>query len=855
MYDEYIYVDATWELIGNTYVDLTPYYTKEEVEIVIDNKILEERLIRENAEYVLQANINNLEKKVNSEITQIKQKNLNQDNSISTLETNLQNEITRATNKENELSSRCDGYDSHISNKNNPHNVTKTQIGLNNVENLPIDNTPTLNSENYVKSGGVFNALENKVDKIEGKGLSDENFTYEEKTKLSNLKNYDDTEIVNKVNKNTSAINILNSDSTVNGSVDNKIKNALLDVSGLQFNVVEELPTVGENGIIYFVLNNSVNEGKNYYDEYIWVNNEFELLGQTVTEIDLSNYHTKAEISALLSSKANRDNSAYRYVIANSCGTIIYARITLKKYTQMLTSCYSTKILFSAGLVDSNGAISNCIPLYYNGYGIQGWYSTVYTDKTRPFTLYLKILTCSDVEIISSNEITVERSTTDFLATDFPNVAYKTISNFTRQLKDDDFNSFATKTSVSDAEANAKDLANATGVLAVDKGGTGKTTAIDASNMFLNALTTGVSTPEDNDYYISQYVGGERNTFHRRPVSALWTYIKNKISSVLGLTSTSYSGKAKTAGTADTAKALSATYIKELSINGKIITYIEGDGTVGTLTTKDTTYSHATQSTPGLMSSTDKIKLDGIESGANKIIVDTALSSTSTNPVQNKIINTALSNKAASSHTHPQYSNAVYICSTGAEVEEKTLTIDGFSLVKGACITVHFENNATTQYVKLNVNGTGAKYIYSINYNGTLSLLKYRQGYWKGQGTLTYQIWQSYTTLTLYYNGSGWVIVGNPLLANYQKENSYCYRVYADGTVEQWSNYAVDRATYVQLPVPYTSDKTYNIQLTLTSTSASYGMWAGLGYRYKTKNDFYISGESGVPMEFRTIGY
>ena len=197
--------------------------------------------------------------------------------------------------------------------------------------------------------------------------------------------------------------------------------------------------------------------------------------------------------------------------------------------------------------------------MYYNGYGIQGWYSTVYTDKTRPFTLYLKILTCSDVEIISSNEITVERSTTDFLATDFPNVAYKTISNFTRQLKDDDFNSFATKTSVSDAEANAKDLANATGVLAVDKGGTGKTTAIDASNMFLNALTTGVSTPEDNDYYISQYVGGERNTFHRRPVSALWTYIKNKISSVLGLTSTSYSGKAKTAGTADTAKALSAT--------------------------------------------------------------------------------------------------------------------------------------------------------------------------------------------------------------------------------------------------------------------------------------------------------
>lgn len=305
VYDEYIYVDATWELIGNTYVDLTPYYTKEEVEIVIDNKILEERLIRENAEFTLQNNIDALEQKTDSEITQIKQINLNQDNSISTLETNLQNEITRATNKENELSDRSDNFDLHIENNENPHNVTKTQIGLSDVENLPIDDAPTLNSENYIKSGGVFNALENKVDKIEGKGLSDENFTYAEKTKLSNLENYDDTEIANNVNLNTSAISILNSDSTVDGSVDNKIKNAILDVSGLQFNVVEELPITGENRIIYFVLNTSINEGKNYYDEYIWINNKFELLGQTVTEIDLSNYHTKAEISALLSTKVS----------------------------------------------------------------------------------------------------------------------------------------------------------------------------------------------------------------------------------------------------------------------------------------------------------------------------------------------------------------------------------------------------------------------------------------------------------------------------------------------------------------------------------------------------------------------
>ena len=40
---------------------------------------------------------------------------------------------------------------------------------------------------------------------------------------------------------------------------------------------------------------------------------------------------------------------------------------------------------------------------------------------------------------------------------------------------------------------------------------------------------------------------------------------------------------------------------------------------------------------------TEKNKLANIESGANKTVVDTALSSTSTNPVQNKVINTKLS--------------------------------------------------------------------------------------------------------------------------------------------------------------------------------------------------------------------
>jgi hypothetical protein len=54
----------------------------------------------------------------------------------------------------------------------------------------------------------------------------------------------------------------------------------------------------------------------------------------------------------------------------------------------------------------------------------------------------------------------------------------------------------------------------------------------------------------------------------------------------------------------------------------------------------------ATQSTPGYMSAADKVKLDGIAEGANKTVADAALDAASTNPVQNKAVKAALDTKA-----------------------------------------------------------------------------------------------------------------------------------------------------------------------------------------------------------------
>lgn len=54
--------------------------------------------------------------------------------------------------------------------------------------------------------------------------------------------------------------------------------------------------------------------------------------------------------------------------------------------------------------------------------------------------------------------------------------------------------------------------------------------------------------------------------------------------------------------------------------------------------TQDTTYGLATTSSSGLMSYSDKSKLNGIASGANKTVVDNALSQGSANPVANSAI-------------------------------------------------------------------------------------------------------------------------------------------------------------------------------------------------------------------------
>ena len=59
--------------------------------------------------------------------------------------------------------------------------------------------TTTISLTEYYKKSEVDNLLNNKVDKIEGKGLSTEDFTTELKNRLNSLENYDDTALTARV--------------------------------------------------------------------------------------------------------------------------------------------------------------------------------------------------------------------------------------------------------------------------------------------------------------------------------------------------------------------------------------------------------------------------------------------------------------------------------------------------------------------------------------------------------------------------------------------------------------------------------------------------------------------------------
>lgn len=225
----------------------------------------------------------------------------------------------------------------------------------------------------------------------------------------------------------------------------------------------------------------------------------------------------------------------------------------------------------------------------------------------------------------------------------------------------------------------------------------------DAS-VLINNLSIGDSTPQDDDYYVSQYAGGgtTSTTYYRRPVKALWSYIKGKGDAIYqpkgSYAAASHThtkaqvGLGSVDNTADSAKSVkyatsagSATkatndakdqaitsYIRGLSVSGRTITFTKGDGTTDTITTQDTntTYSSMTAATANAAGSTGLVPApakgqqtyylrgDGtwaVPANTWRGIQDNLTSGSITDSLsanQGKVLKGLIDGKAASGHTH-----------------------------------------------------------------------------------------------------------------------------------------------------------------------------------------------------------
>lgn len=195
------------------------------------------------------------------------------------------------------------------------------------------------------------------------------------------------------------------------------------------------------------------------------------------------------------------------------------------------------------------------------------------------------------------------------------------------------------------------------GTLGAGNGGTGKTTLQDSANALINALSTGDSDPTDNDYFVAQYAGGgaTTTTFHRRPISKLWNYIKSKLSittseSGNAITSLSYSNGVFTVTKGSTF------LTSHQDISGKINSTSIAPAfsktknyAVGSYVTYNSTlYKCTTAHSASDWNANHFTAVAVIDSFPT---IDSALSSTSTNAVQNKVVNSALNGKVPTTRT------------------------------------------------------------------------------------------------------------------------------------------------------------------------------------------------------------
>lgn len=137
----------------------------------------------------------------------------------------------------------------------------------------------------------IKNLVGTKVDKVDGKGLSTNDYTTEEKVKLATLENYDDTALAGRVTT------LENAGYQTETQVQTLINNSLSSVMTYKGTVANYADLPSENvalGDTYNITNAS--EHNNAGDNATWNGTSWDILGGA---IDLSNYLQRSELVAI----------------------------------------------------------------------------------------------------------------------------------------------------------------------------------------------------------------------------------------------------------------------------------------------------------------------------------------------------------------------------------------------------------------------------------------------------------------------------------------------------------------------------------------------------------------------------
>lgn len=129
-----------------------------------------------------------------------------------------------------------------------------------------IEEEPTEGSKNLITSGGVWQAIDNV------------HTTINNQIKSSIVDNLES----------------LAADKSLSANQGRILKEMIANLANLQIEIVDQLPSIGETNIIYLVKKSS--SAPDIHDEYVFVDGKWEKIGNT--EIDLSNYYTRAEVDA-----------------------------------------------------------------------------------------------------------------------------------------------------------------------------------------------------------------------------------------------------------------------------------------------------------------------------------------------------------------------------------------------------------------------------------------------------------------------------------------------------------------------------------------------------------------------------